>query len=207
MKSIFHIFTGKEIDYAIHLTPRKKSGNIPSGEDPYEPLMRRYVSRVGSQSLIFNPTVALYITQKSNTQNYAVIPYQLIYQYANLLRSVYDQIRENPKLFIQDPGGAGLIMASNEAAKVTRKLSIYKSMLIIAPDYFTDMNTGSIEYAIRIQIDRNVIGIMRETEALAFINTIQRMDITTYALLVGLTNQVMEMDEKLDRILQKLNES
>lgn len=202
MKTIYTIFSGKELMFAIQLTPKKKQYAKPN-EDQYEPMMKTYMSKVGTQSLIFQPTLGLRITSKQNTNLSAIVPGHLIYQLAGIFQYVLNtEQKYRSNIVIEDPD-SGQLMLTSQASQYAKQISLFRSMLAIAPALVESSNEVTT-LGLALYMDLNYLGAMSAEESEAFIDTINHFDLSTYSLLAGLSTKIMDIDEKLDKIMLKL---
>lgn len=202
MKTIYAIFSGKELVFSIQLSPKRKQYAKPD-EDQYEPLLKRHISRVGAQSLIFQPTIGLRISSKQDTSLSAIVPGHLIYQLAGIFQAVLSMEQKyRSNIVLTDPDD-GHLMLTNQASQYAKQISLFRSMLAIAPA-LVEQHDGKSELGLALYLDLNYIGCMSTEEAAAFIDSINRFDLSTYSLLAGISTKIMDIDEKLDRIILKL---
>ena len=170
-------------------------------------MITRYVSKVGNESLIFNPTVYLCIEANDRGRNSApsaVIPATTIYRVNGMLTKVYRSIVDQ-KMYRAE--GRSLYLDSNVAAKCIRKLSLYRNTLVVAPAVLSigDADDRHQIMAVSFSVDDMQIGLLGHQDLLNLIDVIGHMDINSYTMMAGIIDQLSTMDTKLDRILEILN--
>lgn len=203
MKTICSIFIGRELDFSIQLTPKKKQ-IVRNGESEYEPMLKRHTSKIGTQSIIFQPTVGLRIINRHSPAGLsAMIPGQLIYQLAGLLQSLSAEIRKQTEdIYYKDPD-TGIPNLTMSAHQYNRRLSVYRNMVVFAPGLIRTKD-DIIVPGISIYLDMDPLGSMSFDEVTGLVDVINRFDLSTFSLLAGITDRVISMDEKLDKIMRKL---
>lgn len=202
MKTIYTIFAGKEVLFSIQLSPKKKAYLQQPDEDPYEPMLKQYVSKVGTQSLIFQPTLGLRVSSKDLSMN-AIVPGHLIYQLAGIFQSVLQmETKYRSNIVMTDPD-TGQLMLTNQASQYAKQISLFRSMLAIAPALVEQIN-GKTDLGVSLYLDLQYLGTMSREETVAFIDSINRLDLSTYSLLAGISTKIMDIDAKLDKIMSKL---
>lgn len=198
MKLISTIYAGDQIEAT--LTIQSKNTRSRDGRDDSSgSLITRYRSKVGNESLIFNPTVALVIRGRDHSQGAdAWIPLPLIYRFTSSLSHVYQKL-QTEKLYNSADGT--LYVDRNTALTVTRRLSLYRNSITLTPGVTTD-RTGKPMRAIDFVVDEVNIGTMAHNEVLGFIDLIDHLDVANYALTAGIIDELETTNMKLDRLLE-----
>lgn len=199
MKLITTLFTGEQIEASLNISPRNKQG-----EDPDAKMVTRYRSKIGNESLIFNPYVSVILKPrgKSDKGNVdAMIPLSMFYRFAASLQAVYQGL-QTPKLYRLDEGV--LYIDHKIAMEKSRRLSLFKNSLSLVPCAIhtrADKPVKGIEFV----VDKTSIGAMAHYEILCMVDLIDHFDMVTYSLVAGVIDEMEAMNVKLDRIEQKLD--
>ena len=81
---------------------------------------------------------------------------------------------------------------------------MYRNSITLTPGVTTD-RTGKPMKAIDLIVDEVLIGTMGHNEVLGLIDLIDHIDISTYALIAGVIDEMETTNSKLDRVLQQLD--
>ena len=201
MKLYLPVFSGRQLEFTLMYSPRRTKAEIEKeGPNTDKPLLMRNQSKVGNQYLTFNPTVGLTIQSRQNKEARVVVPGHLIYQMAGIMYRVYQTLSEDNDWTIRDPDGGERIVVAEEVRKRSRKMSLFKTTIIVEPTLVPVMDEG-LSVGVNLIFDRILYGNMIHYEVKSLIDTINHMDMTTLGLLSGLTDRVDTMDQKLDAIL------
>lgn len=208
MKLIAPFFETKRIKFSLQISPKIGYGLDKSAviTEKNKPMIKPYVSKAGLESLIFSPTVGLMIQAVDYTNSGArvVVPIHLVYQFGGILSNVYGSLIDKDWYYIGED--RVLCPIANEVQKRSKKISLFKTMMVMSPTIITDQQSVS-EPGIQLKADGLDLGCLVHYETRALIDTINHMDITTYTLLAGLTEKVDSMDRKLDTILEHFSAS
>ncbi|MCM1532579.1 MAG: hypothetical protein NC114_09955 [Ruminococcus flavefaciens] len=199
MKLISTLFAGAEIEAILNIqsrATRTKDGN--TGGD--EPLIVRYKSRIGNQSLIFSPTVALVLRGRGKTQMDAWIPVNLFYRFTSTLSHAYHSLSTD-KLYYSD--GGTMYVDRKIADAQARKISLFRNSLTLSPDIAYD-RTGKQMKGILFSIDGNAMGVMSHNEVLGMVEIMDHFDVNTYSLLAGVVDELESMNSKIDTVLMSV---
>lgn len=202
MKLISTIYSGDQVE--VNLTVQSKNTRTRDDKEGQAgQLITRYRSKIGNESLIFNPTVALIIRGRDKNQSTdAWVPLSLIYRFTASLSHVYQKLQTEKKLYNATDGA--LYVDRNISLSVSRRLSLYRNSITLTPGVTTD-RTGKPMKAIDLIVDEVLIGTMGHNEVLGLIDLIDHIDISTYALIAGVIDEMETTNSKLDRVLQQLD--
>lgn len=206
MRIYANFFHGRELDFQLVISPRSKQRNgyiETTNTQNDERLLYRHVSKIGNQSIIFNPSIGLLISNRNNKDiPSAFVPGQTIYQMTGTLEKVYNDMTDM-KWVITDQDTGTKLPSAQEVAKRAKKISLFKTMLRMEPCLIPSSERGQ-EPGILFVADRTSIGSMLHYEVRALLHSVQHFDIKSYELLVGLVDRVDLMDQKLDFIINSL---
>lgn len=201
MRLYLPVFSGRQLEFKLMYSPHRTKAEVEKGEPKADkPLLIRNQSKVGNQYLTFNPTVGLTIQSRLNKEANVIVPGHLIYQMAGIIHRVYQTLSEDDDWTIHDPDSGERITVAEEVRKRSRKMSLFKTTMIVEPTLVPVMDEG-LSVGVNLIFDRTLYGNMIHYEAKSLIDTINHMDMTTLGLLSGLTDRVDSMDQKLDAIL------
>lgn len=196
MKLISTIYAGDQIEVTLTIQS-KNTRTRDDKSDSNGPLITRYRSKVGNESLIFNPTVALVVRGRGVQAADAWIPLPLIYRFTASLSHVYHKL-QTEKLYNSADGT--MYVDRNIALSVSRRLSLFRNAITLTPGVATD-RTGKPMKAIDFIVDEVNIGTMAHNEVLGFIDLIDHTDITNYAISAGIIDELEATNAKLDALL------
>ena len=193
MHLISELYRGEDLVFVLDVQGQKPNNmkNAPPGQ-----LVTRYISKVGNESLIFNPRIGLQIKAKKNQAIRCIVPHTIMHHIPNMINQVYEAMAAMDKLYIKQQGG--LYMDAVAASKIGRRISIYSNTLAIVP-CVTESSPGQ-DKGIAFIIDRTQIGALSQAEAMNVITILDKFDPTTFSLVASLLDRMDEMDIKLDRI-------
>ncbi len=165
-----------------------------TGEVIDAPLVTKHISKVGNESLIFNPTVALTIQSRGTAGSSDVyIPLSLFYRFTSNLSAVYEALSD-AKLYHTE--GPVLYVDKKRAITFARKLPLFRNTLTLVPDVFID-RANVYAKGIVFLVDAKPIGVIHHQEALGMIEQLDRLDITCYSLMAAV---VEELDTTINRL-------
>jgi len=201
MKLITTIFPADEIE--VVLTIQSRVSRNAKDQPNNEPLITRYRSKIGNESLIFNPSVALILKSRviRETITDALIPLNLIYRFTASVSAVYQKL-QSEKLFLAD--GSSLYVDQKQALQHSRKISLFRNSLTITPGVASD-RTGKLIKGITFNIEGNPIGTMHHGEVLGLLDVMDHLDISSFTLLAGVVDEIASMNLKMDTVLTKLD--
>lgn len=195
MKLISTVFRGEQLEAKIMIQNRIQQR---PGEQPQDgPLVTKYVSRVGNESLIFNPTVALSIDGKADRTINAYIPLTLFYRFAGNLSAVYEALND-AKLYRVD--GPIMYVDKKRALECARKLPLFRNTLSLVPDVYVD-RSNVYSKGILFQVEMKPIGVLHHQEVLGLIEQLDHLDITSFSLIAGVIDELDGANQRLDMIL------
>ena len=200
MKLITTIFPANEIEVVLTVQSRvSRNKDQPNNE----PLITRYRSKIGNESLIFNPSVALILKSRAirETAIDALIPLNLIYRFTASVSAVYQKL-QSEKLFLVD--GSSLYVDQKQALQHSRKMSLFRNSLTIIPGVASD-RMGKLIKGITFSTEGNPIGTMHHGEVLGLLDVMDHLDISSFTLLAGVVDEMASMNIKMDTVLTKLN--
>ena len=186
----------------------------PSSPDYEAPrLYKKWESRMTKQiSLIYDPVTALTLeptgymdsNYQVRQQLTSVMPIQMSYQFAGILRRIEKSIIQDG-WFRSIDGTTQLV--NEEVEKIARKLSLPReNTILILPTLIQDQFEGRTYRGVQIQNTHGTIGYLTHQEMLSLIDTIDHLDITTYTLLAGIADQIDSIDGKVTEIDNKLDQ-
>ncbi|MCM1232592.1 MAG: hypothetical protein NC489_20905 [Ruminococcus flavefaciens] len=196
MKLISTVYSGDQLEATLTIQS-KNTRTRDDKSDVSGPLITRYRSKVGNESLIFNPTVALVIRGRDRKQSTdAWIPWSLIYRFTASLSHVYHSL-QTEKLYNAADGT--LYVDRNIALSVSRRLSLFRNSITLTPGVIMD-RTGKPMKAIDFIVDEVNIGTMGHNEVLTLIDLIDHLDIANYSLTAGIIDELETMNTKFDQM-------
>jgi len=196
MKLISTLYSGAEIEATLTIQSRS-TRNKEDGTQSDEPLVVRYKSKVGNQSLIFSPTVALVLRGRGQNRLDAWIPVNLFYRFTSTLSHAYHSLTTD-KLYYSDKGT--MYMDKKISESQTRKISLFRNNLVLSPDITYD-RTGKQMKAILFSIDGEALGMMGHNEVLGMVELLDHFDVNTYSLLAGVVDEMESLHNKLDTVI------
>ena len=201
MKLISTLYSTMSLD--VSLIVQNRSTKTPSTEAvPNGPLITRHMSKIGTASLIFNPSVAIVIRPRgTNTMNSAWITSTMFYRFVTALTTVYQGLSDD-KLFHTE--NSVLYLDKKKAADISRRVSLYRNALTIMPCVMS--LSESYIRGINLMVDTDQLGSMTHLEALGFLELLERFDMTTFTLLAGVVDELEMMSDRLTTMDMKLNE-
>lgn len=198
MKLISTLYTGTEIEATLTIQSRTTRAKDDSSDDP---LIVRYKSKIGNQSLIFSPTVALVLRGRGQNRLDAWIPVNLFYRFTSTLSHAYHSLSTD-KLYYSDKGT--LYFDRKIADSQTRKISLFRNSLTLSPDIAYD-RTGKQMKGVLFSVDGAAMGIMGHNDVLGMVEMLDHFDINTYSLLAGVVDELESMSNKVDTILMTVS--
>lgn len=200
MKLISTIYPADEIE--VLLTVQSRSSRTNKETHSNDQLITKYRSKIGNESLIFNPSIALIIKSRNNREVMdALIPLNLIYRFTAAVSGVYQKL-QSEKLFLVD--GSSLYVDQKLALQHSRKISLFRNSLTITPGICSD-RTGKLVKGITFTIEGSPLGTMSHTEVLGLLDLMDHLDISTFSLLAGVVDEMESMNRKMDTVVTKLN--
>lgn len=196
MKLISTLFQTSQLDICMMIQNR----NVRGKEEQDGPLISKYVSRVGNESLIFNPSVAISITSRVDKSLNAYIPLSLFYRFTGNLTAVYSVISDN-KLYRTE--GNVIYVDKKKALEVARKLPLFRNTLTLVPDVHVD-RANTFTKGIAMLVEMKAIGIINHQEALGLIEQLDHLDITSYTLMAGIVDELESANTRLDSMMDML---
>lgn len=198
MKLISTLYSGDEIEATLNIQPRStrnRDGSVTQDET----LIVHYRSRIGNQSLIFSPTVALVLRGRNRQQQSqdAWIPVNLFYRFTSTLSHAYHGLSTD-KMFFQDKGA--LYVDRKIADAQARKISLFRNTLTLIPDIITS-RSGQQMKAILFTVDGKPMGMMSHNEVLGMVELLDHFDVNTYTLLAGMVDEIESLSNKVDAVL------
>ena len=159
--------------------------------------MSRHISRSGSMSLVFNPRVALVLERRSEGgRPDAWITSDLYYRFVASATRVYESL-SSEGLFHRD--GGSLFLDHNRASRCSVSMSLFRNNLLISPTVVQNRE-GEQRRGIAFVVDGGEIGTMDHFEAMAFVEMLDHLDVSTFGLLAGVSDQLDAIDRKLDSV-------
>lgn len=195
----------RQIEIIIQLSPKNDKTRDGGDVKQDNSLFKHHVSKIGTKSLIFNPTVGIVIksTTKFGQEFQCIIPATAIYQFSGVLSSVYSFLQKSD-WYTTDATTGLKVPITLEVNKNTRKFSLFSSVLYLIPS-FQQWDEATQVATIIFMKDGNIIGEVSAMEAYAIIETIQHLDLTTFTLLGGLSEQICDINRKVDLILNHMH--
>lgn len=198
MKLITTIFSGEQIE--VTLVVQSKNARGSDKEPGNGSLITRYRSKIGNESLIFNPTIALTIRGRDRNNPDAWVPLPLFYRFTSSLSVVYQNLHKD-KLYMQSDGT--MYVDRNIALSLSRRLSLYRNSLTLTPGVASD-RLGKPTKAIDFIVDEVVIGTMSHVETLNLVDIIDHLDVITFALQTGIVDEMETMNTQLGQLNDRL---
>lgn len=198
MKLISTLYTGTEIEATLTIQSRTTRAKDDSSDGP---LIVRYKSKIGNQSLIFSPTVALVLRGRGQNRLDAWIPVNLFYRFTSTLSHAYHSLLTD-KLYYSDKGT--LYLDRKIADSQARKISLFRNSLTLSPDIAYD-RTGKQMKGVLFSVDGAAMGIMGHNDVLGMVEMLDHFDINTYSLLAGVVDELESMSNKVDTILMTVS--
>lgn len=169
------------------------------------PLITKYRSKIGNESLIFNPSIS--VTMRGYNQNTrgeinAWIPVNVFYRFTASLSYVYQQLSSDKLYYMSED--KTMFVDQKIASTKARKVSLFRNSLTMIPCIFVT-RSGTAMKGIDFQVDGSSIGAMAHTEILNVLDQFEHFDIMTFSLLAGVVDEMESMNGKLELILGKLD--
>ena len=201
MKSYVRLAGCRRIQVKVRTSPRKNSG---------PELVQHYTSKTGNISLIYDPLIAINIIAQNpdGKEEMVNIPIDLAHVLSEKLARTYKFAKDKDnKLYILDENKR--LTIDNERAKTecSTRMTVYTTYLKLYPglDHDSDLQDNR---AIIFEIN-DVVAPMPLSIAKALIQNLDNLDVYSYSVLLGIMDQVGEldvtskkMDKKLDEILR-----
>lgn len=204
MKVYATIFNNSDLVVQVTVSPRinqdaqKQNMNVSD-----ERVMRKYKSKIGNMSIIFDPVVALVISgKKAEFSERIIFGIRYTYQVMTTITAVYESMISNKTIYIRS--GNSIIMDRAAAEKYARKIPTFSHELRIKPSLI-DREGGSV-IGLEFSSDMGYIATISHMDARLLIESLEHFDATTYTLLMGLAEQLSTMDAKLDIMKSELDE-
>lgn len=218
MNLILMIFRCQSVEFAINIQPRKPYG-MSDKETKDQQLLIRHTSKIGNQSLIFNPRICLTMNPNRFAVNSTedirplVIPDTQYYRFTGVLSTVYTNMASSKKLYHRDENNV-LFIDRKEANALARKLVLYSGTLVMYPTIVTLRNWNSPDRdapgitspGIGFQFNGKNYGFLSREDASSAFETLDHIDIKTYALLATAIERLDQVDQKTDEILSILRD-
>lgn len=198
MKLISTLYTGTEIEATLTIQSRTTRAKDDNSDGP---MIVRYKSKIGNQSLIFSPTVALVLRGRGQNRSDAWIPVNLFYRFTSTLSHAYHSLSTD-KLYYSDKGT--LYLDRKIADAQTRKISLFRNSLTLSPDIAYD-RTGKQMKGVLFSVDGTAMGVMGHNDVLGMVEMLDHFDINTYSLLAGVVDELESMSSKVDTILMTVS--
>lgn len=213
MNLILTIFRCQSIEFTINIQPRRPYG-MSDEEAKEQQLIVRHTSKIGNQSLIFNPRVCLTMKPNRFVLNVKddpipiIIPDTLYYRFTGVLSTVYTNMINSKKLYHRDENNV-LFVDRKESNALARKLVLYGGTLVIYPTVVTTRNwnspdrdaPGIVSPGIGFQFNGKNYGFLSREDASSAFETLDHIDIKTYVLLATAIERLDHLDQKTDEIL------
>ena len=203
MKFITTLYQTKDLEFRLTLSPRARrdSDGKPVANDD-DAMLVHYVSKVGSESLIFNPSV--YITVRSryskDRNEEAVIPMNQFYRFVTMLTQVYNSL-QSKGVYRED---GGLFLDQKGARAAARRMSLFRASLTLFPDIISGPDNTQIK-GVGFQVDKTKIGSISHMDTISLIDILDHMDLATYTIVVGLLEEMEGLNTGQQIIIDKLN--
>ena len=200
MKLISTVYPADELEVLLTVQSRtvRSTKDTSSGSDL---LITRYRSKIGNESLIFNPSIGLILRSRNNRNvSDALISINLIYRFTASLSTVYQKL-QSEKLYHSE--GNTLYVDQKLALHYSRKISLFRNSLTICPAVSTD-RTGKLIKGVIFTIEGNPIGTMNHSEVLGLLDILDHLDISTYALMAGVVDEMENMGRQMNMVMEKL---
>lgn len=200
MKLITTIYNGEQVEVTLAVQSRNTRTRDGKSETNGS-LITRYRSKIGNESLVFNPSVALIIRGRGVKQAVdAWVPWSLIYRFTASLSHVYQKL-QTEKLY--NMADSVMYVDRNIALSVSRRLSLYRNSITLIPGVASD-RTGKPIRAIDLVVDEVTIGTMGHNEVLGLLDLIDHLDIANYALSAGIIDEMETTKLRLDSMQTQL---
>ncbi|MCM1230154.1 MAG: hypothetical protein NC489_08475 [Ruminococcus flavefaciens] len=203
MKLITTLFTADQVEITMMIQNRQ-SRPVP-GQSPANSqdaaLISKYVSKVGNESLIFNPSVAVMVSSKMDRAQNAFIPLTLFYRFTGNLSAVYEALSDSKMYHVE---GSALYVDKKRAVECARKLPLFRNTLTMIPDVYID-RSNTFSKGIVFLTDAKPLGTITHQEALGLIEQLDHLDITSYSLLAGVIDELESANNRLDGMQHMLN--
>lgn len=193
------IFSGERVLCQITISPRSESA---------ENLLYKHTSKKGFISLVFSPRVGILFQGKSYIDGKYVAPNSILFS-ATMMPTIVKAFtivmgrmkKHRSKLYVVDENNH-VTMDKALSKRLSESVATYGAKMIIRPDIF-DSRTGWCA-GISIYSDQTFIGVMSYDECESFLVAYEKIDLTTYQLIASVAERCVNMDEKLDLVLQEL---
>ena len=196
MKFFGTIYESMEVRYVIVIQSR-------GAKEGQNDLITPYQSKVGTKSLIFNPTASLVIRSRDpQNQNSCYVPLHMVYQVSALHLNMYKTIMTSKMYNVSD----GVMYLDKKAAvESAKKISLFRNYLSLVPTIITTKDNEQHK-GISLMADNNIIGNLRKDELTSIVGILEHLDIATFSMMAGISDALEANNGKLDLILTKLNE-
>lgn len=131
------------------------------------------------------------------------MPIHMIYQFGGVLSAIYQNLNCDD-WYVKDSDG-NVITITEKIKEYSKKIALPYGMVVLSPA-IVKYEDRSNQYGISINIPGGTIGTMSHLEIAALINTIDHMDISTYTMMAGVSDQIAHIEQKLDMVLSLLNQ-
>lgn len=203
MKFITTLYDGRDLEFRLMVSPRTRKDADGNYVD-MDRMMIHHVSKIGNQSLIFNPRVVITVRPKYWSDGIApeaTIPMHLFYRFVGVLTQVYNNCMD--KGVYREDGG--LFLDQKGAAAAARRMSLFRYSLTIYPDIMADRDNVQVR-AMGFQLDRTKLGSVSMIEVPALIDVLDHMDLATYTVLIGMLEEIDELHTSNGIIINKLTQ-
>ncbi|MCM1531921.1 MAG: hypothetical protein NC114_06575 [Ruminococcus flavefaciens] len=195
MKLISTLFTTDQIEITMMIQNRQSrpAPGQSAANSQDAALISKYVSKVGNESLIFNPSVAVMVNSKMDRSQNAFIPLSLFYRFTGNLSAVYEALSDTKMYHVE---GSALYVDKKRAVECARKLPLFRNTLTLIPDVYID-RSNTFSKGIVFLIDARPIGTITHQEALGLIEQLDHLDITSYTLMAGIIDELESANNRL----------
>lgn len=208
MKVYATIFSNEELLVQVTVSPRSSNQEQNKQRTPEEErLLKKYTSKIGQQSLIFDPMVALAVSgsTKETRANRIVFNIRYTYQVMSTIMAVYEDMISNRTSGIYVKTENGLLIDRAAAEAKSRKIPTFAHELRVRPDVYVS-KSGESTRGLNFSSDMGYIGTLSHVDARLLIESLEHFDATTYAMVIGMAEQLGTMDTKLDIMKGELDE-
>lgn len=203
MKSYLRLAGCRGVQIKVRAAPRKNDG---------PDLVRKYTgNKSGMTSLIYDPAIAIMfsITSADSREAHLSFPIDLAHTISDRLAKVYRTASENDSLYVKDEE-TGMITIDKERARSEFgcKLTAYTDFLRMYPgiDYSSENRDRAVMFEIGDVVAPMPLNIVRD-----LVENLDRLDVYSYSVLLGLMDQnatidktTKTIDKKLDMVLSEL---
>lgn len=195
MKAYVQIMQAKRVGVKVRTSSRDKE---------HPELVKRYRSKQGAESLIFDPVIGIQFTLYTPDMQpgtYITFDISMAPHVAKRIKDVYNAILEDTKIYIKDENGVVTLDRERAIKEYGRKISSFAEYLEIYPGIDYD-NPG--EKCIILQVG-NIASPLPLYRAERLIDMLERVDVMTYSAMLGVMDQVAEVDQTTKRIEKKVD--